>query len=175
MQLPAALYRMTTWFGEDARKTARITQEYGLLKNAYEMPNLEMLNQWIMILESTLKDVVSVEGDESVLLEALFYQVMLLRFFERDFDGAVKKLNQIHELMTGLAKCPQELVLAVELCIALHFEQKDRVESEKNYLIGLVHSFYLYGDPRGRGNSSTPLMLLFAWKLALMSYGEGKI
>jgi hypothetical protein len=43
------------------------------------------------------------------------------------------------------------------------------IESEKNYLTALICMFHLMGDPRGRGNFSTPSMLMVTWKLSLLS------
>lgn len=39
------------------------------------------------------------------------------------------------------------------------------VESEKSYIAALISLFNFLGDPRGRGNSGQPIMLLIAWKL----------
>ena len=44
-----------------------------VLKSNYEMPNLDIINEWVIILEGLLKDVNSVKGDECVLLEAFVF------------------------------------------------------------------------------------------------------
>lgn len=48
------------------------------------------------------------------------------------------------------------------------------IESEKNYLAALIIAFQIYGDPRGRGNYSSPFCLFFAWKLSLLALADGK-
>ena len=37
------------------------------------MPNIDIVNEWVICIESQLKDVISVSGEEQVLLEALIY------------------------------------------------------------------------------------------------------
>ena len=44
-----------------------------VLQPFYEMPSLEVVDEWVMILESILKEVHTVHGDEQILLEALVY------------------------------------------------------------------------------------------------------
>ena len=39
----------------------------------YELPNIDVINEWVIVLESLLNDVYSVQGCEAVLLEALTY------------------------------------------------------------------------------------------------------
>ena len=46
------------------------------------MPNVDVINEWVIVLESLLKDVYSVQGCEQVLLEALIYQFMMTFFIE---------------------------------------------------------------------------------------------
>jgi|LauGreDrversion4_2_1035121.scaffolds.fasta_scaffold2005964_1 hypothetical protein len=38
-------------------------------------------------------------------------------------------------------------------------------EAEKLYVFSMESLFGLNGDPRGRGNSGLPVMMLIAWKL----------
>lgn len=37
--------------------------------------------------------------------------------------------------------------------------------SEKNYIASMLSLMSVVGDPRGRGNSGLPIMMLIAWKL----------
>lgn len=48
------------------------------------MPNIDIVNEWVICIESQLKDVISVSGGEQVLLEALIYQAILTYFFDND-------------------------------------------------------------------------------------------
>ena len=47
-------------------------------------------------------------------------------------------------------------------------------ESEKCYLAALICAFQVLGDPRGRGNYSSPFTLFFSWKLSILALAEGK-
>jgi hypothetical protein len=48
------------------------------LRPYYEIPNIDVIDEWTMIIESLLKDVLTVNGDEQVLLEAFIYQALLI-------------------------------------------------------------------------------------------------
>lgn len=77
-------------------------------------------------------------------------------------------------LIGSTSKCPPEVLIMSQLICGLHFEQfqDDQtfpIESEKCYLTALICLFNLLGDPRGRGNLSSPIMLLPCWKLSLLS------
>jgi hypothetical protein len=48
------------------------------------MPNIDVINEWVIVLESLFKDVYSVLGCEQVLLEALIYQCLLTFFIDAD-------------------------------------------------------------------------------------------
>lgn len=41
-------------------------------------------------------------------------------------------------------------------------------------MIALKSLFYLYGDPRGRGNLGTPYTLFLSWKLSLIALIDDK-
>lgn len=45
-------------------------------------------------------------------------------------------------------------------------------EAERMYMVALKSIFYLYGDPRGRGNIGVPFTLLLSWKLSLIAMIE---
>jgi hypothetical protein len=44
-----------------------------VLQPFYEMPNIDVINEWVIVLESLFKDVYSAYGSEQVLIEALIY------------------------------------------------------------------------------------------------------
>jgi len=46
---------------------------YSVFHPYYEMPVIDVINEWVIVMESLLKDVYSVQGSEQVLLEALIY------------------------------------------------------------------------------------------------------
>lgn len=48
-------------------------------------------------------------------------------------------------------------------------------ESEKYYIASLVQLMQVVGDPRGRGNYGTPIVLFLTWKLQLLALAGKKI
>lgn len=60
------------YYFDDSSKTY-IGDTFTVLKSYYEMPNIDIVNEWVIIMESLLKDVYSVNGSEQVLLEAFVY------------------------------------------------------------------------------------------------------
>lgn len=63
--LPSVLYKMQTQVQATAKNT--------VLQPFYEMPNIDVMNEWVIVLESLFKDVYSAYGSEQVLIEALVY------------------------------------------------------------------------------------------------------
>ena len=49
------------------------TAKNTVLQPFYEMPNIDVMNEWVIVLESLFKDVYSAYGSEQVLIEALVY------------------------------------------------------------------------------------------------------
>ena len=41
-------------------------------------------------------------------------------------------------------------------------------------MVALKSLFYLYGDPRGRGNLGVPYTLMLSWKLSIIALIEDK-
>lgn len=77
------------YYFDDQSKTY-VGDTLSVLRPYYEMPNLEVIDSWIIIIESLLQDVFTVNGNESVLLEALAYQSILTYFFKGDFEELTK-------------------------------------------------------------------------------------
>ena len=69
----------------------------------YYMPNHHVFNTWIMYLESTLKEVYSVEGSEQILLEALNYLAMNIYFGE----GIVQSMTARGSMMGSFKRGDQ--------------------------------------------------------------------
>lgn len=70
-----------------------------MLQPFYEMPNIDVMNEWVIVLESLFKDVYSAYGSEQVLIEALVYQCLITFFVDADQDGAFKILTKIRDLL----------------------------------------------------------------------------
>ena len=41
-------------------------------------------------------------------------------------------------------------------------------------MAALIAGMQIYGDPRGRGNYTSPFNLFFSWKLSLLALADGK-
>ena len=156
-----------------------LSPENSILMPYYEMPCADVINEWVIVLESLLTDVYSVHGCQQVLLEALVYQCLITLFVEQDPDSAYKVLSKIRDHLYSATTCSPELIVMCMALTGIIFdagEELDQfpIESEKNYLAGLILAFQVLGDPRGRGNFSSPYCLFFAWKLSLLSLADGK-
>lgn len=88
--MPSILYKLKTYLNSnptyyfDDQSKTNMGNTMTVLKSFYEIPNLDIVNEWVLFLESLLKEVFSVNGSEQVLLEALVYQAILTYFFEQD-------------------------------------------------------------------------------------------
>jgi len=96
--IPPVLYRLKTYLSqnpmtyfEDQSKIF-LGETLTVLQPFYEVPSIELVEEWVMILESTLKEVFAVHGEEQVLLEALIYQALLIYFYKEDFEEMLKVL-----------------------------------------------------------------------------------
>ena len=63
------------------------------------MPNADIINEWVIVLESLFNEVFSIHGREQVLLEALTHQCIVTLFLEQDADSSIKILQKIRELL----------------------------------------------------------------------------
>ena len=80
------------------------------------MPNVDIINEWVIVLESLLNEVYSVEGCEAVLLEALSFQCMMSLFLEQDAESSFKVLAKVRDLLHSAFVCPPELIV---MCMTL--------------------------------------------------------
>ena len=72
---------------------------FSVFQPYYEMPNADIINEWVIVLESLFNEVYSVQGRESVLLEALTHQCIMTLFLEQDSDSSIKILQKIRDLL----------------------------------------------------------------------------
>lgn len=68
--MPSILYKLKTYLSsnpiyyfDDNSKTF-VGDTFTVLKSYYEMPDMDIVNEWVICMESLLKDVVSVSGSE---------------------------------------------------------------------------------------------------------------
>ena len=53
-----------------------------IFSSYYDLPSIDVINEWVIVLESLLNEVYSVQGCESVLLEALTQQCLMTLLLE---------------------------------------------------------------------------------------------
>ena len=151
-----------------------------VLKAYYEMPSLDIIEKWKIVMDSLLKDICGVNGSEQVLIEALTYNALMIFFFKNggDSDEFFKVLMQIREALFNVSFCAPETIALIQILTGMFFEEKKdqvvQIEAEKSYLTAIICAFQLYGDPRGRGNITMPYSLFLSWKLSLLSLAEDK-
>ena len=184
--MPSVLYKLKTFLSSnpmyyfDDSSKIYIGDTFTVFKAFYEMPTLDQVDEWVIVMESLLKDVYSVTGSEQVLLEAFVYQAILIYFFKNDQQGdeLFKILAKIRDQLFLVSACAPETLILIQILTGMYFEdKKDQMplEAEKSYLTALMCMFQVYGDPRGRGNSTMPPYALYlSWKLSLLSLAEDK-
>jgi hypothetical protein len=142
------------------------------------MPSLELVDEWAIVMESLLKEVITVNGSEQVLLESLIYQALLIYFYKNgDSDELFKVLAKVRDALFTVTFCSPETIICIQILTGLYFEEKRdqlSIEAEKSYLTAMICIFQLYGDPRGRGNFTMPYSVFLSWKLSLLSLSEDK-
>ena len=176
--LPPILYKLKTastlhYFDDGSRQTATALQAY------YEMPQLDIVEKWTIVMESLLKDIIGVDGSEQVLLEALALNALMIFFYKSggDSDEYFKILMKIRDALFSVAFCAPETIAFIQILTGMFFEEKRdtvQVEAEKSYLTAMICLFQIHGDPRGRGNFTMPYSLFLSWKLSLLSLAEDK-
>lgn len=84
--LPAALYKNRRNFGypSDGPHAGGFDC---FLRDYYELPDLDVLNDWIVLLESALNGLHSLDGQQNFLTEAYLLQLVLAFFGEGDYDN----------------------------------------------------------------------------------------
>ena len=160
MHLPSSLYRLRLNTIElDSFEASRLSiltkqiehadflQEFSILRQNYSLPSLDDFNDLVILIENAFKDVFSIEGEESALLEILLiYNIMLL--ISNKFDDVFKNLEKWREILFSITKWPLELISMMQLFAGILFEEQNMSESEREYLMSLIHYFVVMGDPR---------------------------
>ena len=187
LQLPSSLYRLKLNTIElDSLDASRITiqtkkvenadflQEYSILRQNYPLPPLDQFNSLILNIENSLKDVYSLEGDESAFLEIILINNILLFTCDK-IDDIIKLMEKVRETMFSLTKWPLEVISVMQLFAGILFERDNIIESEKEYLMSIIHYFNVTSDPRGRGSYSSNYLLGLAWKSSMIAHYHKKM
>ena len=127
--VPSILYKLKTYlvqnpiyYFDDKNKTY-VGDTLSVLRPFYEMPTQEVVDSWIVIVESLLQDLFTVTGSEQVLLEAYVYQSILTYFFRSDMDEFVKILSKFTEILLFQHSLAPETLLIISVLFGIHFEE----------------------------------------------------
>jgi alpha-tubulin suppressor-like RCC1 family protein len=137
-----------------------------LFREFYEFPALAILEEWSNCVETLVKDLITVDGGENVLVEILIYVITQRYFIDMDSVRCYNILNQIQTYMNESIFVPAEIVIAYYLWTGIAMEQQNLAQSEQNYISALILMTKLQGDPRGRKNRGIPWQMLAAWKIS---------
>lgn len=145
------------------------------LKGKYFIPDIDILNDWVLCLETICNSLQCLEGDNIVLLEAYILQILVTYFLEQDEEQCKLILEKLVNYLNSSLLCEPEIVVIVHTLLGLIYETKALVECEQNYMMSLLTLHKLYGDPRGRGASGVPWELFVTWRLSIITRLQSKI
>lgn len=137
-----------------------------LFRDFYEFPTLTILEEWSNCVETLVKDLITIDGGESFLIEILLYVVTQRYFLDMDSIRCHNILNDIKNYINDAIFVPAELVIGYYLWSGIAMEQQNLAQSEQNYISSLMLMTKLVGDPRGRKNRGIPWQMLAAWKVS---------
>ena len=141
----------------------------------YEIPTLHLIEEWANIVETLLKDMITVDGEETVIIEVLLYIITNKYFLEMDSARCSECISRIGSQINKSIYVPCELVVAYYMWSAILTEETNLAEAEQNYITSLMLMTKLLGDPRGRGNLGVPWQMLAAWKISMIAREEKRL
>jgi len=144
------------------------------LKSKYTIPDIDVLNDWVLCLEIICNGLQCLEGENTVLLEAYILQILETYFLEQDEDQCKLILEKLVSYLNQSLLCEPEIVVIVHTLFGIIFETKSLVECEQNYMMSLLTLHKLYGDPRGRGATGVPWELFVTWRLSIITRMQSK-
>ena len=84
----------------------------GVFRNEYEYPSLSVVDEWVSCIAPLLQDLITPDGEETVLLEAFLLQITLLYFNEKDIGGSLSKLQKAEDIISNAVHVPSELIMS---------------------------------------------------------------
>lgn len=91
----------------------------------YKTPDIDIINEWILKLNSLLKDVLSVNGSDQVLIEAYIMQAILTYFYEKEKDPMFSVMHGMRDKMFNVTRCSVETVMMAQIVTALYMEDQN--------------------------------------------------
>lgn len=173
LNLPSALYKLRKFKIEPGEQPLFTYDCF--LREYYELPDIEVLNDWVVLLESALNGVMTIFSEQNFLMDTYILQILNSFFLESDDQGCLAILDKINLAMNTASLCSPELTIITQTLYGILYEPKHFVECEQNYMVAILTLHKLYGDPRGRGGRGTPWELFITWRLSILSRLQGKI
>lgn len=170
--LPPSLYKLHSQARTD--NSENLVNYDCFLKDSYEIPDLEVLNDWVVLLEGMLNGIVALNSEQNFLLEVYILQIMLTFFLVADDQSCSTILDKINTYMQSASLCSPEMTVVVHTWYGILTETKHFVECEQSYMVALLTLHKLYGDPRARGGRGTPWELFITSRLSILSRLQGK-
>lgn len=109
--IPRSLYKLQVLSNESDSTPFINRKNPTVLRPFYPYPNMDLINEWVICLESLLNSVFSPSGSESVLLEAYMYQLIHSFLKEEDEESFMKILSKIRDNMYSAVSVQPEIVI----------------------------------------------------------------
>jgi len=172
--LPSSLYKLRNKGNNDKNQPSPFQC---FMKDYYELPNLDIFNDWVVLLESVLNGLHTQDGQQSLLIEAYIIQMVLAYFGEGENDNRISLsiLEKINNIVNNSPVTSPELTVTINTWCGILSESKLFVDCEQSYAIALLVLHKIYGDPRGRGGKGTPWELFVSWRLSILCRLQGKV
>jgi hypothetical protein len=162
LNLPPILYKLHFKF--DDKNSKRNINKF--LRREYYFNKIETIKDWKSSLEMLLSDIVTVDSEESVIIQSYIYLFIHNFYLENDIVMCKEIIYKIKDLMKNLLCYKLELLATLNLLEGLVIERKNYIECEEFYSKSLIYSLLTFGDPRGRGNFGNNFLLFPLWKIA---------
>jgi alpha-tubulin suppressor-like RCC1 family protein len=141
-------------------------------KEKYGVVGVQMLQEWTQWIDLLLRDMVSVDGEEAVVMEIMIEYLTHSFFNDSEFAKHKEVIQKLDALLNASVHIPAEIVVAIYVWKAMIQERNVLAEAEQSYVTALMLMTKLYGDPRGRGNIGVPWQMLAAWKIGEIARQE---
>ena len=148
-----------------------------ILKEKYQIPKLEIIEDWINYLEGVFNNLQTVNGEQNTLIEVYLIQAMIYYLIEQDEEQCkiiCEKISNYINNNVFLFLSPENLII-VHTWLGILSEKRNYAEAEQHFIMAILVIHKLYGDPRGRGSNVIPWELFITLKLSIMLRSQNKI
>ena len=138
------------------------------------LPELDTLNDWLMIIEPTFTNIQSVDSKQSFLIEP-YTLIILHQIFENNLESAKNVYDKIINTMNQISSYNPEDLITVYTIGGMILETSALVEAEQQYVMAMLLLQKLYGDPRGRGAKGRAIQLFLCWRQSILCRLQNKV